>query len=354
MRNTHKWYNRKWVKALLTTVLLLLMMGGGKLVVVNTDALDPLQSALNQFHFSDIYFHWHRGHNADAESDMILVDIKYLHSREKIATLIDSINAHHPRVVALDIIFPPAVSLDPAADSHLAAAIAACPRVVLAQNAVPQVDGTWNMERSFFAEGYTEGMVNLPASVVRYAETTFDSLPTFAAQVAKMAMPTLNYQLSVPRLIDFGGLNIMTWTPGLEDIHPSALEDRMVFIGDLGDLRDHHNIPVGTGGQSRLSGTEIHALATAALLSESPYHSLLRGVGIVLQVFLLFLFCLLLYLLPQTMDNWIQGLLQIVFMLLMIPVCYLLFVGSHIVCSPTLAFVGVGLAGFAKNIIDTI
>lgn len=345
------WIQTKWIKALLTTVLLLLLMWGGRLLVVNTDAFNPLQAAMDNVHFSDIYFHWHRGHNAEAVQDIVLVDIQYLHDREEIATQLDSIGAQRPHVVALDVIFPQAVSLDPAADSHLTAAVAACPQVVLAQNAVPLPDGGWRLERSFFADGYTEGSVNLPASVVRYAEPMFDTLPTFAAQAARMAgvHPSGNNTL-----IDFGGVNIMTWTPGVEDFYLPALADKLVFVGDLGDLRDYHNIPVGAGGQSRMAGTEVHALATAALLADNPYHALPRWLGIVLQIIIVFLFCWLLYLLPQTMDNWVHGALQIAFMLLMLPVCYLLFVGLHIVCSPTLAIVGFGLAGLAKNIVDAI
>ena len=343
----------KGFKALVATALVLLIAWIGKAVVVNTNAFNPLSTALDQVHFSDIYFHGHRGHNAEAEQDMVLVDIQYLHDREEIATLIDSISAQRPRVVALDVIFPQSVSLDPVADSHLMAAVAACPQVVLAQNAVPLPDGGWRMERSFFADDYSEGIVNMPASVVRYAEPRFDTLPTFAAQVTALSSAN-RQQPTASSLIDFGGANLMQWTPGAEDFYLPALTDKLVFVGDLGDLRDYHNIPVGAGGQSRMSGTEVHALATAALLSDNSYHTLPRWLGIVLQIIIIFLFCWLLYVLPQTMDNWVSGALQLVFMLLMLPVCYLFFVGLHIVCSPTLAIVGFGLAGLAKNIVDAI
>jgi len=354
MRLKEKQKRKGWetaLKAALTTLLLLLLMWGGRAVVVNTNAFNPLSAAMDNFHFSDIYFHWHRGHNAEAAQDMVLVDIQYLHDREEIATLLDSINAQRPRVVALDVIFPQAVSLDPVADSHLTAAVAACPQAVLAQNAVPLPDGGWRLERSFFADGYSEGTINMPASIVRYAEPRFDTLPTFAAQVACLVS---NRPVDERALIDFGGVNLMRWTPGVEDFYLPALEDKIVFVGDLGDLRDYHNIPVGAGGQSRMAGTEVHALATAALLADNPYHTLPRWLGIGLQIIIIFLFCWLLYLLPQTMDNWVHGALQIAFMLLMLPVCYLLFVGLHIVCSPTLAIVGFGLAGLAKNIVDAI
>lgn len=341
----------KPIKALITTVLLFTILGIGKVVIVNTDAFSPLDAALEQFHFSDIYFHWHRDYNSNAESEMVLVDIQYLHNRDEIATLIDSINAHNPRVLALDVIFPQTVSSYPEADSHLVAAIGACPQVVLAQNAVPHMDGSWFVERSFFADGYTEGAVNMPANVVRYADITFDDKPTFAAQVALAAGSAPPEQ---EQLIDFGGSQLMRWTVNLEDFYLPMIQNKIVFVGDLGDLRDFQNIPVGASGQSRMSGTEIHALSTAALMSPNPYHELPRAWSLVPQVLLIYLFCLLLHVLPQTMDNWVSGLLQIVFILILIPVCYLFFLSAHIILSPTLALVTFGLAGFAKNITDAI
>ena len=197
-----QWCKSKPAKALVTTVIVLLMVWVGRAVVVNTGALNPLSVALEQFEFSDIYFHWHRGHNAEAESDLVLVDIRYLHDREEIATLLDSIAAHEPRLVALDVIFPPAVSLNAAADSHLSAAVAALgKKVVLAQNAVPLPEGGWRIEQSFMTDNQhftsnhtpqpTQGFVNLPVSVVRTAPTTVEvgdtAMPSFAAQVALLA-----------------------------------------------------------------------------------------------------------------------------------------------------------------------
>lgn len=353
MQYRHNWYKRKWIKALLTTIMVLLMVWIGKLVVVNTDTFNPLKVSLSQFHFSDIYFHWHRGHNADAAADMVLVDIQYLHDREEIATLLDSIAAHRPKVVALDVIFPPAVSLDPAADSHLTAAVSACPKVVLAQNAVPLPDGSWRLERSFFADGYTEGAVNMPASVVRYAEPLFDTLPTFAAQVATLA--TEHCTLNTAHLIDFGGAHQMTWTPGTEDFYLPALEGKLVFVGDLGDLRDYHNIPIGTGGQSRMSGTEVHALATAALLDNTAYREAKSGWSLLGQCVMLYLFILLLYIIPKDALGGLTGkILQVLFILIALPVCYILFLSCHLIISPTILIIGFGLSGLAMSIVNAI
>jgi len=207
------------------------------------------------------------------------------------------------------------------------------------------------VERSFFADGHTEGVVNIPASVVRYANAQFDNIPTFAAQVVLATGACLPEK---EQLIDFGGNQLMRWTVGSEDFYLPMLEDKIVFVGDLGDLRDYHNIPIGASDQSRMSGTEIHALSTAALLSSAPYHELPRGWSIVLQIISLYLFCLLIHILPQAMDNWIIGALQILFILLLLPVCYILFLSSHLIISPTVTLIGFGLAGFAKNITDVI
>ena len=51
-----------------------MLMWGGRAVVVSTNAFNPLSAAMDNFHFSDIYFHWHRGHNAEAAQDIVLVD----------------------------------------------------------------------------------------------------------------------------------------------------------------------------------------------------------------------------------------------------------------------------------------
>lgn len=126
---------------------------------------------------------------------MVLVDIQYLHNRDEIATLIDSINAHSPRVLALDVIFPQTVSSYPEADSHLVAAIGACPQVVLAQNAVPHMDGSWFVERSFFADGYTEGAVNMPGlslSVISETSAISKTSPSVPADRAAAACATTN------------------------------------------------------------------------------------------------------------------------------------------------------------------
>ncbi|MDY6372566.1 MAG: CHASE2 domain-containing protein [Bacteroidales bacterium] len=363
-----QWCKSKPAKALVTTVIVLLMVWVGRAVVVNTGALNPLSVALEQFEFSDIYFHWHRGHNAEAESDLVLVDIRYLHDREEIATLLDSIAAHEPRLVALDVIFPPAVSLNAAADSHLSAAVAALgKKVVLAQNAVPLPEGGWRIEQSFMVDNQhvttnphtpqpTQGFVNLPVSVVRTAPTTVEvgdtAMPSFAAQVALLASG--NAKLPTDPLIDFGGTQLQTWTVVEEGFSLEALRGRIVFVGDMGDLRDHHTVAAGSGGRTRLSGSEVHARATAALLSPMPYRNLPRGWSIAIQILLIYLFCWLLFALPQTMDNWVHGALQLLFIVALLPVCYVLFVWLKVVCAPTLALVGFGLAALAKNIVDVI
>ena len=53
------------------------------------------------------------------------------------------------------------------------------------------------------------------------------------------------------------------------------------------------------------------------------------------------------------MDNWVQFLLQIAFIAIIVIFCYILFRTCYIICSPTIAIIGFGLVGFAKNITDT-
>ena len=133
------------------------------------------------------------------------------------------------------------------------------------------------------------------------------------------------------------------------------MKDKIVFIGDINDLRDWHDIPIGTTGRSRMSGVELHALSTYTLLSPYHYHFLPKFLSIFIQIILIYFFCLILHKWrPQTtMDNWIQLLLQIAFIAIIVIFCYILFRTCYLICSPSIAIIGFGLVGFAKNITDT-
>lgn len=344
------------VKALMTTVFLLLIIWVGKLMVFKVDKFNPLGTALDNFHFSDIYFYWQKNSSNEAKGDIVIVNMANLHDRDEIATIIDSINAHQSRVVAVDIIFPKTVSELASSDSHLVAAFNDCPNLVLAQRAVPVSEGNWNMERSFFADGHTEGVVNYSTGLVRTIGTTEafgqKTFPTFAAQIVKQVG---DLPAEKERMIQFGGIDFMIWTPK-EEFDLDFLNNKIVIIGDTGDFRDWHDIPIGTTGRSRMSGVELHALSTLTLLSPYHYREFSVFWSKIIQVIIIYLFCFCLHKWrPEaTLDNWKQVIIQIAFILVLMMVCYLLFRAFYLVCSPALAIVGLGLAGFAKNLTDFI
>jgi hypothetical protein len=322
--------------------------------VFKFDKFNPLETAIDDFHFSDIYFYWQRDSSNEAKGDIVIVNAAYLHDRDEIATMIDSINAHKPRVVAVDIIFPKTVNELASSDSHLVAAFNACSNIVLALRAVPVSKDDWNMERSFFADGHTEGVVNYSTSLVRTIDTAEvfgqKMFPTFAAQVVKQVgeLPA-----EKERMIQFGGIDFMTWTPK-EEFELDFLNNKIVIIGDTGDFRDWHDIPIGTTGRSRMSGVELHALSILTLLSPYHYRNFPVFWSKIIQIIIIYLFCFCLHKLwpKTTLDNWKQGLFQIAFIVVLMMVCYLLFRAFYLVCSPALAIVGLGLAGFAKNLTD--
>ncbi len=345
------------IKALLTTVFLLALIGVGKFFVFDTGLFNPLKTALNNFHFSDIYFYWQKDFSNDVDSEVVIVNTAYLHDRDEIATVVDSINAHHPRAVAVDVVFSETVSTLAAADSHLAVAFNACPNLVLAQRAVLISKNKWNIERSFFAEGNTEGVANFSTALVRTVCTTEtfgqETFPTFAAQVVKKVgvFPT-----EKERIIHFGGIDFMVWTPK-ESFNLDYLEDKIVIVGDTSDLRDWHDIPIGTTGRSRMSGVELHALSVITLMSDNIYHSFPKFWSIVIQIAILYLFSLIFCCVSEkwkNWDNWIQGALQILLISMILPFCYVLFLIFNLICSPSLTIVGFGLVGFAKDITDAI
>ncbi|MBQ9639603.1 MAG: CHASE2 domain-containing protein [Bacteroidales bacterium] len=355
----------KWLtdlaKAVCTTVLVLLLMWVGRWVVVRSDLFSPMAAAFEGFQFSDLYFAWNRAHEDGAETDVVLVDIANCRSREEVALVVDSVSAHGPRVLGVDVIFPPLASADPSADQSLRLALGRVPRLVVACNAVPMLDGSVLMERSFFVDSLfradstrVEGAANMRLGVVRDYETFSPEagMPTFAAEVVRSAGGKLPSADDV-RLIDFGGCSVLTWCVG-EEFDMNALSGRIVLMGDMQDLRDWHSVPATVGGESRMPGLSIHAAIVGALMRQEGFARMPQALSVWLQVCLLLAFCFFLFALPQTLDNWVSGALQLLFMLAMLPACYALFVALHVVCNPTLAIVGFGLAGLAKNVVDVL
>jgi CHASE2 domain-containing sensor protein len=121
-----------------TVMLLGLMWGLSKIPVQNFDVLNPLDQAFSDFELTDIVFS-HLREQPAPNNDITVVNIGEL-DRLGIAMLVDSINLHQPKVMALDIRF--FKNKDPYADSVLASCFSRVKTLVLANKLeTPNADG---------------------------------------------------------------------------------------------------------------------------------------------------------------------------------------------------------------------
>ena len=125
-----------WMDGFWITVLCILLTLALYLLGLSFSIFDPLGNTLDAFHLSDGFFFTHNNNrNPVPNEGVVIVDIADCDSRAEISEIINRINAANPKVLAIDIIFGHAASLDKSADSLLVSALQNCQaNIVLARN----------------------------------------------------------------------------------------------------------------------------------------------------------------------------------------------------------------------------
>lgn len=185
---------------------------------------------------------------------IVIYDLAGVSSRGDIAGIIREIEQAGPQALVLDVIFPAAVSAEPAQDSALTETVKSFDNIFAACRLV---DG--GIERSFFDDGTVlSGVVNRNSHYRPYevrGADTLRNMPYLVAGVRGEPNPrlTVNYFDKYFRTVAAG-----------EELNPAHIEGRVVIVGDLSDHRDTHDLSFRISGQRRVSGTVLmaHELST--------------------------------------------------------------------------------------------
>ena len=232
-------------------------------VGVNFSVLNPFKEALESYKLTDLYFSAHSNEKVPVYDGMsvVLVDVSSCKTRGEVADVIERINAAEPRLVALDIIFPEAVSSNEEEDRHLVEALDNVENLVLACELRPVSDSEYELKRSFFADmiDAEEGAVSFPGKVVRswcpLILAGGDTIPSLSKVIAdKLSIPipsSLDAQL-----IDYAIVDTMKLGAD-EEWSADFLEGQVVLGGDVNDLRDTYQVPVTLKTSVRKSGVLI-------------------------------------------------------------------------------------------------
>lgn len=246
-------------------------------VGVNFSVLNPFKEALESYKLTDLYFSAHGNEKVPVYDGMsvVLVDVSSCKTRGEVADVIERINAAEPRLVALDIIFPEAVSSNDEEDRRLVEALDNVENLVLACELRPVSDSEYELKRSFFADmiDAEEGAVSFPGKVVRswcpMILAGGDTIPSLTKAIAdKLSVPipsTFDAQL-----IDYAIVDTMKLEADKE-WSADFLKGQVVLVGDVEDLRDTYQVPVTLKTSVRKSGVLIHKQILHTCLSQSYF-----------------------------------------------------------------------------------
>lgn len=338
-RKVH-WLHSAGVMVIMAAIVLMLRLIGLSIAI-----FDPLGSAIDDFHFSDGYFYAHqRGDSVFANPNVAIVDIAGCRSRAEIANVLEKVAEANPVVVGLDVIFAPSSAIDRAGDDSLLQAISHLPGLVTACNVF---DG--GEEHSFFAEFVSEGNVSLPYDIVRSYSSDKGS---FVGEILR-SFGREDLLEESTRLIDFS--EVKTWKYGKDDPIPAAeVQDCIVLVGDTGDLRDYHRVPVKVNGKLRLSGVELYAQQLYTSLQGKRYSEVPVWINTAICLLLIWLFCALFICRIFDADMSFNGLrcllAQIFAIMVFFAIGFAMFFGLGIYFPPVMFLVGAGLAGLAAEL----
>ncbi len=272
------------------TISVFLIIGLVGLIPLNTDFLNPIKTALDDFQFNDLAYA-KLGKNNDTKTDnrLVIVNVGLL-DRRQIGNLIKRIESAKPGAIGLDVQF--SEPRDPSADSFLSNVLNNT------QNLVAASKLDWEAE-TFEQKGHFNNTVNISGyvnfiaaekSTIRYFspfENHNGKLHTSfsAALVKKMDLRAyqklfsrnleaepIHYTRRVNQYVIINGDDVLNG-----QINQNAIRDKIVLIGYINnkkrDLEDKHFSPMNSQFAGRtlpdMNGIVIHANIISMVLDEN-------------------------------------------------------------------------------------
>lgn len=348
--------------SIIITVLIFLFIWFLNLIRLNMHYIDPFNNGLKNYEITDIVYAYLSDSSRQQPlrtQDLLLVDIG-IPDRERIALLIDRLNAAGAAAIGVDVLFESATGTP--TDSFLQAVIQRTPNLVLACE-VDQVNakGTrferWKGVDTTFANHSTLGYVNFPANqtrVIRHFSPQElvgqDTLPAFTTALLQIYAPEqaakllsrkkpverIHYtgsQYAFPRQEQDRLLDSLT----LEEVR-SVVDGKMVLLGYLpaagkGDpLKDRHYTPLNQSYTNRaipdMYGLAIHANVLNMVLEEQFVRELPNWLNVILLAIFGYLNVLLIHWIYDDFNEVFHGItraLQLVEFILLFFLIALLF-----------------------------
>jgi CHASE2 domain-containing sensor protein len=338
----------------LTVTALSLLLGWLFYVILDVNVLDNLSK---QDKDSDVLNYYYNIENRKAgdesyssffDDDIVIFDIEGEKSRANIAEAIRRIEAARPKAVALDIIFPANAATDIAADRKMTEVFDSYDNIYTAV----RIDGD-KTERSFYAKGKyaREGLVNNNTSFCPYEIFNGDSIFYMG-----YAITGVRGKPNSSRIVNFFDKEFTVLKIG-HAIKKEDVEGKTVLVGDLGDLRDVHDMPFRIGGQYRVEGTRLLACSLSTILHNSWVVICPKYISWMIATLLTFLFTFFTFWLEgkerlaEALRNVIIAGTRIIIIVLLLMGSFALFSTGHKIVSPVYSIVALSLTGVTADML---
>jgi CHASE2 domain-containing sensor protein len=294
--------------------------------------------------------------------DIVIVDIKDIYDRDELADIVSMVVASEPSAVGLDVIFDQKKSQR--ADSVLAA-IASRPNVVSPVILVSERTGSRSAFSGATLPFYMSdirpnaGFVNVAASgateTCRFYTTALKlgnaEIPGFDMALIRAVSPSVYEEVmgrnEVSGYINYSLSSYSVFAADALPYNKDMLKDKIVLIGDRGDMSDMHVTPVG----ARVPGVDIHAMAIATILEGRDIDVMSESGAWILAFLVTMLIIPLMRLLKR--NAWtamFSPVFQTLLIIASVFICYLIFVSSGYYVRVVYVLLAIGFVDLGNNL----
>lgn len=275
-----------WIKKLgihlIVVFLATMIMGFFALITVLAKPLAPVEEAIKNFSFTDIYYSIMAQTGEPEKSHLItIVDLTRLTNRSDIAKTLEDIESGKPAVLGLDCVFDnEGEDLD--ANADLISTIEKYDNMVFSLKFLDwenEQKGFTKAIHSYFAEfiDIKEGTSNMPRGglydsmkrkVPRAEKLNGKWHPSLCAEIANCyAKRDVTKGKTEDLNINFSPMEFTVLDPEEVSAHPELIKDRIVLLGSIYEDSDCHWTPVG-----KIAGVELLAYGIQSLITDKEVY----------------------------------------------------------------------------------
>ena len=265
---------------IIITMLAFVLVITFALIAFNLPFMSPVAEAIKEFEMTDVYCQILQDTDDGEEvSDVVtIVDMSELYSRRELAKGIQDIEAQHPKVVGVDVVFE-GLKEDSIGDEMLAEVALSNDNIVFSYKLLDYVNDSIGHEttvHSFFADeegAVKEGFTNMPRNLYGGIKRNLSLggkaegklVPSFITMVSNLYAGKETGRVEERDVsINFIPRHYRVVHPDSIALHPEYIKDKLVLFGAMKDEYDMHYTPLG-----KMAGVELLAYSIETLLEQS-------------------------------------------------------------------------------------